>query len=216
MTLSNSNTEILETIYKKVALFGLSLISKKPFGFIEINKLVLFIEAEISEIRDDLKEEVTVEFIKRFYNSSEFAKSREKIPETLRVKLDGFIESGLVYYISVVNSTIGRFNYYAWKRWFTKKLSYVCKYLSGFFSSIGKNEVVICDRCKMPIETDLVAFTVEHDSNTVVSQMEVFPGEVPEVSEEPATSVCVPITTALVGSTPIVKDAVQAPIPEKL
>lgn len=182
----------------------------------EINKMVLFIEAEISEIRDDLKEQVTVEFIKRFYNSSEFAKTREIIPETLRIKLDGFIESGLIHYISIVNSTVGRFNYYAWKRWFTKKLTYVYKYLTGFFSSIGKSDVVICDRCKMPIEPDQIAFTVDQDSNTVVSQMEVFPGEVLEVSEEPVPSACVPIATVPVGSKPTVKDAVQVPIPEKL
>ena len=99
------NNELLESIYNKFEKFGLLLLAKKQFGFQIINQCIFFINAEIQEIRDDSKEAVTVAFLKRFYSSRAFSELKGKIPEEIRNKLDGFIDSGLVHYISIANSS---------------------------------------------------------------------------------------------------------------
>ena len=196
------NRELLESIYNKFEKFGLLLVAKKQFGFQTINQCILFINSEIQEIRDDSKEAVTVAFLKRFYSSKAFSELKGKIPEELRNKLNGFIDYGVVHYISIANSSFVTFNYYIWRKWLVRKITYLYKRLTGFFSGVPKPEIQLCDKCKMPIETDVaevdnnnVIFAVddtEEDTTPVVSQMEVFPGQVPESGSEPLPSASSP------------------------
>lgn len=206
------NNELLESIYNKFEKFGLLLLAKKQFGFQIINQCIFFINAEIQEIRDDSKEAVTVAFLKRFYSSRAFSELKGKIPEEIRNKLDGFIDSGLVHYISIANSSFLKYNYYIWRKWMVRKITYLYKRLSGFFSGVPKPEVQLCDKCKMPIEADVVEvdnnnviFAVDdteelEDTTPVVSQMEVFPGQVPESGSEPLPSVSSPARTVSAAS----------------
>jgi hypothetical protein len=197
-----ANRELLESIYNKFEKFGLLLVAKKQFGFQTINQCILFINSEIQEIRDDSKEAVTVAFLKRFYSSKAFSELKGKIPEEIRNKLNGFIDDGLVHYISIANSSFVTFNYYIWRKWLVRKITYLYKRLTGFFSGVPKPEIQLCDKCKMPIETDVaevdnnnVIFAVddtEEDTTPVVSQMEVFPGQVPESGSEPLPSASSP------------------------
>jgi hypothetical protein len=197
------NKDILESIYKEVEQFGIDVVLKKPFGFQSINQLILFINAEIQEIRDDSKDAIIVAFVKRFYSSEAFSDFKRKIPREIRNKLDGFINEGLVHYISISNGTFVKFNYYMWRRWFIRKITYLYKRLTGFFSEVPRAEVKLCDKCKFPIEPDTINFeestnmvedensmtlVEEEDSTPVVSQMEVFPGQVPESVLEPSPS----------------------------
>lgn len=190
-----ASKELLESIYTKFEKFGLLVVAKKQFGFQTINQCILFINSEIQEIRDDSKEAVTVAFLKRFYSSKAFSELKGKIPEEIRNKLNGFIEDGVVHYISIANSSFVTFNYYIWRKWLVRKITYLYKRLTGFFSGVPKPVVQLCDKCKMPIEADIidnnnVIFSVDdtEDTTPVVSQMEVFPGQVPESGSEPSPS----------------------------
>lgn len=213
--------DILESIYAKVEKFGLGIVSKKTFGFVEISSLVLFTEAAVSEIRDDLKERVTVELIKRFYASDAFAEFKGKIPEEIRKKVDGFIDEGLSHYVVIINSLGGKFNYYLWKRWIGKKIRYYYKYFTGFFSGEVKPEVVLCAKCKMPIDNEIIKFIetpviVVEDTTPVVSQMEVFPGQAVESVQVPWPSALAPVTIASSESRPPAKVSVPVTTQEKM
>jgi len=207
------NNELLESIYNKFEKFGLLIVAKKQFGFQTINQCILFINSEIQEIRDDSKEAVTVAFLKRFYSSKAFSELKGKIPEEIRNKLNGFIDDGVVHYISIANSSFLTFNYYIWRKWLVRKITYLYKRLTGFFSRVPKPDVILCDKCKMPIDADLegkeeagidnIEFAIAEeteDSTPVASQMEVFPGQVSESGSEPSPSVSPLARTVLAAS----------------
>lgn len=204
------NNELLESIYTKFEKFGLLQVAKKQFGFQTINQFIFFIHSQIQEIRDESKEAVIVAFIKRFYSSEAFSELKGKIPEEIRDKLNGFIEGGLVHYISIANSAFLQFNYYIWRKWLVRKITYMYKRLTGFFSRVPRADVVLCDKCKMPIDAMVeemgetgVEFTLSEeieDSTPVASQMEVFPGQVPESEPAPSPSASPLARTVLAAS----------------
>ena len=223
------NNELLESIYNKFEKFGILLVAKKQFGFQAINQCIFFIYSEIQEIRDDWWEAVTAAFIKRFYSSKAFSELKGKIPEEIRNKLNGFIDDGVVHYISIANSSFVTFNYYIWRKWLVRKITYLYKRLTGFFSRVPKPEVVLCDKCKMPIETEVegkeehvidnIEFTTTdeiEDTTPVVSQMEVFPGQVPESETAPSPSVSPLARTALAASKKDVRPLNQQTTHEKM
>lgn len=207
------NNELLESIYNKFEKFGLLQVAKKQFGFQTINQFIFFIHSQIQEIRDESKEAVIVAFIKRFYSSEAFSELKGKIPEEIRDKLNGFIDGGLVHYISIANSAFLQFNYYIWRKWVVRKITYMYKRLTGFFSRVPRADVVLCDKCKMPIDAvvedtgiDNVDFTLSEnhdeieDATPVASQMEVFPGQVPESEPIPSPSASPLARTVLAAS----------------
>jgi hypothetical protein len=108
--------------------------------------------------------------------------------------LDGFIRDGLAHYVSVSNGK-SVFNYYMFRRWFLRKIAYLHKRLTGFFSRVPRAKIRLCDKCKVPIESD-ISVEIEEikeeeeeaGSTPVVSQMEVYPGQVPELVSEPSPS----------------------------
>lgn len=216
--LEDLDTGIIDNIYKKTETFGMSLIANRCFDLKTVNALVLFLEAEIGEIREELHVPVKISVIKRFYVCC----AKGKNNDNLRNGLNNFMEGGLEYYINMISGTYPLFNYYIITKWLSVKFGVA---VSFFKRCLNRQNTGLCENCKMPIKPD----NVTRDSNTiqteiirnehttpVASQMEVIP-------EKVAESVLPPVPLALSqenssSSVTMINEAVLVPgaIPDKM
>jgi len=90
--------EAINSTYSKAKLFI------EPFKFFNldtINSLIVFIDSDLSEIRDNLRSRIVVFLIKKLYTSTAVNKKLIKTSEKFRSDMDKFIENGLPFYLEV-------------------------------------------------------------------------------------------------------------------
>lgn len=97
--MSVSGTDFIRGVYSKAEQ---KANKSKVFDLKTLNSLILFINREIYEIRDELKSEVISNIIIKIYMSDKITEKMTKINESDRSKFTLFINNCLISYINVL------------------------------------------------------------------------------------------------------------------
>jgi len=199
------DTGIIDNIYKKTETFGMSLIANRCFDLKTVNALVLFLEAEIGEIREKLHVPVKLAVIKRFYVCC----AKGKNNDNLRNGLNNFMEGGLEYYINMISGTYPLFNYYIIKKRCVEKFGMA---ISIFKRCLNLKNAEQSENFKKPMKpgnNKESEIKTNEDTTPVTSQMEVIPEKVAV-----AVLIQVPLVSSqenLPGSETMINEVVSVP-----